>query len=295
MATLILFGSLNLALIHPLLGRIGDDSKACADRYGVAIEKSPDDGFIKFEKDGVRVACVFADGVCSVISYTLINTEVIMRGELGKGPRFTKDQIVRILNLNRGGSTWSQESRDSYGEKEDGIYKTSDGKLHASVSLVAVSIESIAFQQTKLAKVGASAVDKTLASFESSAGEVQSPVIKLLPDVPKPPDPLEESMKKLEDSNEKLKQNMAIQNGAMATLDLVAKRVQKRQEMRDMLVKLEALEAELAAARSPDVLKALRAKETALTAEMNKALKEYEVLEAEFKKLNPTDDLPESK
>jgi predicted nuclease with TOPRIM domain len=102
-------------------------------------------------------------------------------------------------------------------------------------------------------------------------------------------------MKKLEDSNEKLKQNMAIQNGAMATLDLVAKRVQKRQEMRDMLVKLEALEAELAAARSPDVLKALRAKETALTAEMNKALKEYEVLEAEFKKLNPTDDLPESK
>jgi hypothetical protein len=265
----------------------------------MVIEESPDGGVIEFENDGIRVACRFADGACSAISYSLIRTGFVTREELGKEPRFTKEQAARILNLNRGGSTWSQESKASYGEKEDGIYKTSDGKLHALVNSVEVNIESIAFQQAKLAKIDPAAVDKTLASFESGTGDVQSPVIRNLPDVPKPPDPLEESMKKLEKSNKELQENMELQNRAaaeaMASLDLIAKRVQKRQDMRDMLVRFKALEAELAAAKSPDVLNALRAKEAALTAEMNQAVKEYRVLDAEFKKSHTTDDLPAAK
>ena len=50
-----------------------------------------------------------------------------------------------------------------------------------------------------------------------------------------------------------------------------------RQLMRERLAKKNRKQAELAAAKGPDVLKALRAKEAALTAEMNQTAKEYEV------------------
>ncbi len=299
MRKLILSVVLNFALLLPSQGRIGDDQKACAARYGIVIEESPDGCFIGFEKDGIRVTCRFAEGKCSAISYSLLGTGFVACEELGKEPRFTKEQAARILNLNRGGATWGQETKDSYGEKQDGIYKTNDGKLHALVNSVAVNVESIAFQKAKLAKIDPAAVDKTLTSFERGTSDVQSPVIRNLPDLPKPPDPLEESIKQLEKSNKEQQKNMEHQNRAaaeaMASLDLIAKRVQKRQDMRDMLVKFKALEADLAAAKSPEVLKALRAKEAALTDEMNQAAKEYEVLDAEFKKSKPTDTPPVSK
>ena len=120
-----------------------------------------------------------------------------------------------------------------------------------------------------------------------------------LPEVPKQPDPLEESIKQLDKSNKEFQENMKIQNlaaaEAMASLDLVAKRVQKRQEMRDMLARFKTLESELAAAKSPEVLKALRVKEAALTEEMNQAAKEYEVLDAEFKKSKKPEAFPAGK
>jgi hypothetical protein len=296
METLILAGVLNLALLLPLQGRIGDDPKACAARYGVAIEVSPDGGFIWYRKDGIKVACNFTEGLCSAISYSMINTQFVIQCELGKEPRFTKEQVDRILNLNRGDATWSQESKDSHGEKEDGIYKTSDGKLHALVYSYAVNIESIASRQAYLAKINPAAVDKTLTSFESGIGDDLSSVIRNMPDVPQPPDPLEESIKQLEKSNKERQENMELQysaaSDAIASLDLIAKRVQKRQEMRDMLVRLEALKAEVAATKDPDVLKSLRAKEAALTAEMIQVNKEYELLDVEYKRFKPIEALP---
>jgi hypothetical protein len=296
---LVLAGVLNGALMMKLSARIGDDPKVCSSKYGVAIEDSPDGRFLKFEKDGIRVTCLFADGVCSAINYSLIPTGYVIREELGKAPRFTKEQAALILNLNRGEATWSQESKDGFGEKEDGFYKTSDGKLHAEVSSVGVSIELIKFHQAKLAKVESQAVAKTLASFESGPADVQNPVIRYLPDVPKQPDPLEESMKELEKSNKELQENMRIQNlaaaEAMASLDLVAKRVQKRQEMRDMLARFKNLEAELAVAKSPEILKALQLQEAALTEEMNRAAKEYEALDSEFNESKKPDTSPAGK
>jgi hypothetical protein len=155
------------------------------------------------------------------------------------------------------------------------------------------------FQKVKLAKIDPIAVDKTLTSFESGTGDIQIPVIRNLPDVLKPPDPLEESIKQLEISNKKLQENMEHQNraaaDAMASLDLIAKRVQKRKEMRDILLKFKALKAELTEDKSSDALKALRAKEVDLTAEMNQTREEYEVLDSEFKKFKPTDTPPVSK
>jgi hypothetical protein len=293
--TLIVALALHLMLLMPLHGRIGDSPKACADRYGVAIEESPDGGYINFEKDGLRVACRFAKGTCSVIRYSLINTGIVITEELGKERSLSEEQNTRILNLNRGGSTWTQVTKDDYNE----IYKTSDGKLHASVNSVAVTIESVAFQQAQLAKVDAAAVDKTLTSFESGTGDVQSPAIKNLPDVPEQSDPIEESTKKLEKTMKEWQENTELRNRAnleaMASIDLIAKRVQKRQEMSDMLIRYKDLESALSAAKSPDDLKALREKEAALTAEMNQALKEYEVMDAEFKKSKPTDDSPAGK
>jgi antibiotic biosynthesis monooxygenase (ABM) superfamily enzyme len=103
----------------------------------------------------------------------------------------------------------------------------------------------------------------------------------------------------LEKSNKELQENMRIQNlaaaEAMASLDLVAKRVQKRQEMRDMLARFKNLEAELAVAKSPEILKALQLQEAALTEEMNRAAKEYEALDSEFNESKKPDTSPAGK
>jgi hypothetical protein len=52
------------------------------------------------------------------------------------------------------------------------------------------------------------------------------------------------------------------------------------------------LKAEVAATEDPDVLKSLRAKEAALTAEMIQVNKEYELLDVEYKRFKPIEALP---
>ena len=288
-----------LAFILPLSARIGDTPGVCASKYGEIIEASPDGGFVVFQKDGVRMSCSFTDGVCSAISYTLCPTGNVVLAETRKEARFTKDQANRLLNFNRGTATWIQESKDKYGQEQDGLYKSNDGKLQAYVSFVAVNIQTIEAYRARLAQVEVAAVDKTIRSFESGDEDTQAPVIRNIPEVPKEPDPLEESLKKMEKSNQEFKESMEKQkhetDKALASLDLIAKRVQKRAEMKDLLARYEGLKLELAAAKTPDAIKALKAKEAALTDEMNKAVKDYGVMDAEYKKLKPGGESPTGK
>ena len=151
-----------------LHARIGASPAECAAQYGVIRESRSDGSKITYRKDGILTHCWFVEGRCVAVSYEILPSSMVDRPDLGSGPRFSREQSMALLNLNRGTSTWSQESKREYGEDYDGIYATADGKYRASISFVGVTVESVEDVRLWSAAITEQAISKTISSFSSA-------------------------------------------------------------------------------------------------------------------------------
>ncbi len=268
--------------------RIGATSEECAAHYGVARESRPDGSKITYRREGILTNCWFIEGRCVAVNYEILTPSMVDRPDLGSGPRFSMDQSMSLLNLNRGTSTWSQESKQAYGEAYDGIYATADGKFRASVSFVGVTVESVEAVRLWSSATTEQAVSKTIASFSSptaSAPEIRH-------DAPLPPEELEaqrraadmeQNLQNIQRSQEDVAKSFAEMNEALAN---VAARAAKREEMKRHHNALKEIQDAVARATTDAEKTAAEEKEAEWLATANRLIAEYEAL----KPTNTTND-----
>ncbi len=193
---------------------------------------------------------------------------------------------MALLNLNRGKSTWSQVSKDKYGEDFDGIYATADGKIRASVSRVQVAVESVDTTELWNKKITDQAVTETIASFSQGASD--GPVIKQ--NAPLPP-PTQEELEAerngaLMDQNlENLKRSQEDQQEAFRKLEeiliKVNARAAKKEEIQRHLEALKEIQEALNQAKTDDDRSAAKEKEAAWAATARRLTSEYEALKSD--------------
>ncbi|RYD19913.1 MAG: hypothetical protein EOP88_17140 [Verrucomicrobiaceae bacterium] len=164
--------------------KLGETAEHCGKIYGTLHEQRPSGSKTIYTKDGVYTTCWFDDGKCTAVSYQLISTGAVMLEDFDKGPRFTEKQASSLLNLNRGGSVWKQESKDRAQTPSFGNYKTDDGMRQARVSSVGVTVELVEEYERNKSLVAEVAVDEVIKSFSGGADD-QHPSIKH--DAPLPP------------------------------------------------------------------------------------------------------------
>ena len=219
-----------------------------------------------------------------MVSYQILPAGMVDRPEFGEEPRFSKDQSMALLNLNRGASKWSQVSKDKYGEDYDGIYATADGKIRASVSRVSVSVEGVEEAALWKEKITEQAVSETIASF--SQGAPDGPQIPQDGTMPPPTEEeleternfaqLERDLEDLQRSQEELTE---VFDKLGVVLTKVAARAAKREEIQRHMDALKGIQEELKQSKTAAELVTSRAKEAEWVATANQLVSEYEALE----------------
>jgi hypothetical protein len=266
--------------------RIGATPEECKAAYGTVRETRADGSKISYRRDGVLTDCWFLNGRCEMVSYQILPAGMVDRPEFGKEPRFSKDQSMALLNLNRGASTWSQVSKDKYGVDYDGIYATADGKIRASVSSVRVAVEGEETTEMWKKMITDQAVTETIASF--SQGTPNGPEIPQ--DAPLPP-PTEEELEtqrnfaQMEQGLEDLKRSQEEQQEAFdklgEVLTTVAARAAKKEEIQRHMDALKAIQEELKQSKTDADRIAAREKESEWVATANRLASEYEALKGD--------------
>ena len=192
-------------------GKIGATADECAKIYGSECETAPNGSKKVFKKGGVVTICYFMNGVCAAVSYELAKPSKVLHPPIGKDTRFTAEQEAMLLNLNGGGSIWKQESKQSFADPRDGVYRTEGGKLQALVNFVAVNVETLEYFNARKAQEVMTEVDKVIAGFGSEANPQPKPVVAALPpteDEQKQAEMnqrLEDMQKRMDESNKRIK------------------------------------------------------------------------------------------
>lgn len=279
----------SLAVILPTgfaEARIGATPEECKAAYGTVRESRADGSKISYLLDGVLTDCWFLDGRCEMVSYHIFPVGMVDRPEFGKEPRFSKGQSMALLNLNRGASTWSQVSKDKYGEDYDGIYATADGKIRASVSIVSVAVEGVETAALWKNKITEQAVTETIASF--SQGAPDGPEIQQ--DAPLPPPTAEEletqrNFAQMEQGLEDLKRSQEEQQEAFdklgEVLTTVTARAAKKEEIQRHMDALKGIQEALKQSKTDADRVAAREKEAEWVATANRLASEYEALKGD--------------
>lgn len=279
----------SLAVILPTEfaeARIGATPEECNAAYGTVRETRSDGSKISYRQDGVLTDCWFLDGRCEMVSYQILPVGIGDHPEFGKEPRFSKDQSMALLNLNRGASIWSQVLKDKYGEDYDGIYATADGQLRASVSKVSVAVEGVETAALWKKKITEQAVTETIASF--SRGAPDGPEIPQ--DAPLPP-PTEEELEtqrnfaEMEKGVEDLKRSQEEQQEAFdklgEVLTKVAARAAKKEEIQGHMDALKEIQEALKQSKTDADRIAARNKEAEWVATATRLASEYEALKGD--------------
>ena len=265
--------------------RIGANPEECKAAYGTVREVRADGSKISYRRDGVLTDCWFIEGRCSSVTYQMLLVGLVDMPDFADRPRFSKEQSMALLNLNRGTSTWSQESKDKYGTDYDGIYATADGKLRASVSRVHVAVESV--KETTMWKemITEQAVSATIASF--SPGTTSGP--KIPQDAPLPPPTKEElemqrSAAQIEKNLENLKRIQEDSQKASTELDKVltriAARASKKEEIQRHKDAFKEIEDALKRSGTDAEKNAARKKEAEWVETANRLVTEYNALKS---------------
>jgi hypothetical protein len=263
--------------------RIGATPDECKAAYGTVRETRSDGSKISYLRDGVLTDCWFLDGRCETVSYQILSVAMVDRPEFDKEPRFSNDHSMALLNLNRGASTWTQVSKDKFGDDYDGIYATADGKIRAAVSRVSVAVEGVETSAFWKKKITEQAVTETIASF--SQGATDGPVIPQ--DAPLPP-PTEEELEtqqnyeQMEQGLEDLKRSQEEQQDAFdklgKVLNNVATRAAKKEEIQSHMKALKGIQEALKQSKTDADRIAAREKEAEWVATANRLASEYEAL-----------------
>lgn len=269
--------------------RIGANPEECKAAYGTVREVRPDGSKISYRKDGVMTDCWFLEGVCEAVSYHILPGGMVDIPAFGGGPRFSKEQSMALLNLNRGASTWSQESKAKYGEDYDGIYATADGKFRASVSSVGVAVESVTAIKLWKGMINEQALSATITSF--SPGAPSGP--KILQDAPLPP-PTQEELeaqrnaarieRNIQDMKRIQKDFQKVSSEIDNVLTKVAARVAKKEEIQRHKDAFKEIEETLMRSRTDVEKAAAKEKEAEWIATANRLISEYEALKADVAK-----------
>lgn len=149
-----------------LHARIGETPEECGKRYGRVVERTPPHGtYEEFQKDGVKTRCAYEQGRCYSITYELIFVQTVISYKSGEEPRFSKEQAIRLLEMNASGSKWIQKIPADYGMPHDGVYETIDGKLHARINFCGVRIETMDMHKKDIRNIQPDALDQTIKSF----------------------------------------------------------------------------------------------------------------------------------
>ena len=270
--------------------RIGASLEECKAAYGSVRETRSDGKKISYQRDAVLANCWFLnEGRCDSVTYQRLAGSIVDVPEIGKEPRFSRDQSMALLNLNRGSSTWSQVSRDQYGEDYDGIYVTADGKVRACVSRNGVALESVEDTEQWKKKCEDQSVTATIASFSQGASD--GPEIRQ--DAPVPPPTAEEieaqrsaveMEKMLQDWNKSQEEVQKASDKLQDVLNKVAARVAKKEEIERHIVALPEIQKAMEQSKNEADRIAAEKREAEWNATARRLAAEYEVLKEESTK-----------
>lgn len=129
-------------LMSPADAKIGETKEECKARYQEAGRSLRFDNL--FSKGGLNTDCSFdLEGKCVVVSYRILFVGSVAEAALGARPRFTAEQVQKLMKLNCGGSEWEKIKDEPGGSDYDGTFKTKDGRRQAKVNYTGVTIESV--------------------------------------------------------------------------------------------------------------------------------------------------------
>lgn len=103
---MVLFGALGLGSVY---ARIGASIEQCTVLYGNAIHSNINNssGVICWIKSGIKVVALFERKKCIALWVQKIETD-----EHGINKKFSDDEIVKLLDANKGTSDWKKNQND---------------------------------------------------------------------------------------------------------------------------------------------------------------------------------------